>query len=130
MDRTIFEQFNNDFWRLFKVNENLFPNRKAATLGEWRKRSSAARSAMIKELETNGAPRNRNPYFFVQDFPEPEPHFLSGREQDDYWKSDAWVYRSEFLVQVKYRDEFKICTQETWHKFNLEKDRYIFPPRD
>ena len=124
-----------DFWFLFSAPEEML-NRESACRRLWEGQtfSRVKKQAIMKELidhQMNGTlTEERNPYFYLNNHDEPQPHFLSGREQDDYWKSDAWVYRSEFLVQVKYRDEFKICTQETWHKFNLEKDRYIFPPRD
>ena len=49
----------------------------------------------------------KNPYFFVLDFPEPQPTFLRGDEGGD-------------LVQVRYNGLYKICTRETMELFNLE----------
>ena len=49
----------------------------------------------------------KNPYFFVLDFPEPQPTFLRGDEGGD-------------LVQVRYKGLYKICTRETMELFNLE----------
>ena len=95
----------NDLWTHMHVDETLWPNRYAATFSLWRKRSHVARTAMASKVE-NGIGK-RNPYFWVQDFPEPSPTFLRGNETGD-------------LVQVRYNGLFKICTRETMNLFNLE----------
>jgi len=70
MDTTdIYEQFR-DFWTLFRPVER-FDNRQKCSRDLWLKRSQQAREAMIEHLKTQGAPLNRNPFFWIQDFPEP-----------------------------------------------------------
>ena len=70
MDTTdIYEQFR-DFWTLFRPAER-FDNRQKCSRDLWLKRSQQAREAMIEHLKTQGAPLNRNPFFWIQDFPEP-----------------------------------------------------------
>ena len=81
MDYEIIEQFNR-FWRLFKVDETLFPRRRAATLKLWIDKHPLAREAMLKEVEANGGPKVKNPYFYVQEFPDPEPQWLTGQGQE------------------------------------------------
>ena len=49
----------------------------------------------------------QNPYFFVQDFPEPQPDFLRGDEGGD-------------IVQVRYNGAYKLCTRATMELFGLE----------
>ena len=78
MDSDLYVQYC-DFWELFKTCER-YSNRKTAAFSQWRTRSEAARQAMINHLREKGAPANRNPYFWIQDFPEPEPTDWNGRK--------------------------------------------------
>ena len=48
----------------------------------------------------------------------PQPHFLSGTEQDELRK------RGVPMVQVKYDNKFLICTLKTADDFQLDKQRY------
>ena len=98
----------NLFEKVFRKFEPKFKNRLAATNLEWDKRSDAAQQAMYDAVkdEPDGS-ITRNPYFFVQDFPDPQPQFLRGDEGGD-------------LVQVKYGDRIKICTRATMELFGLE----------
>ena len=103
------------FWNAYKVNLAMWPNRKEATRREWNKRSDLAKKALIDAaLKNESDYGTKNPVFFVQDFPEPQPHFLSGQEQDECKKSRIP------LVQVKYDGKFLICTKETMNSFGLE----------
>jgi hypothetical protein len=67
---------------------------------------------MLEKAE--GGIGTKNPYFFVQDFPDPQPQFLSGVEQDECRKDGIP------LVQVRYGDRYKICTRATMDLFGLE----------
>ena len=93
----------NDFWNRAPIPPD-FCNRYYATRDVWDKRSPAAQKAMMANLSKVAG---KNPYFFVLDFPEPEPLFLKGNEGGD-------------LVQVRYNGLFKICTRETAQAFGLE----------
>ena len=102
------------FWKFFsKSMPTEFLNRKGATKIAFEQRSEVTQRAMI-EAAQEGAPGHpgdqQNPYFFVQDFPEPQPEFLRGDEDGD-------------IVQVKYNGMFKLCTRETMQRFNLEWSR-------
>ena len=70
------EEFNA-FWTAYQPDEIRFPNRRAATFVAWGKRSPAARKAMMDYVKDKGAPKWKNPYFFVIDFPEPRRETLS-----------------------------------------------------
>lgn len=104
------------FWNYFSPVPE-FHNRKGATKVAFEQRSEVAQRAMV-EAAQEGAPGhpgdNPNPYFFVVDFPEPQPTFLSGQEQDRLREQGIP------LVQVKYNGKFLICTRETKELFNLE----------
>lgn len=106
------------FWKFFSVSMPAeYHNRKGATKIAFEKRSEVAQLAMI-EAAQEGAPGhpgdNANPYFFVVDFPEPQPTFLSGLEQDRFREKGVP------LVQVKYNGKFLICTRATMELFGLE----------
>lgn len=97
----------NEFWEAYKVNEIRFPRRRAATFRAWNGRTPAARRAMLEQVKKEGAPEWKNPYFYVVDFPEPQPQWLRGDEGGD-------------IVQVKYNGAFKLCTRATMELFGLE----------
>lgn len=50
----------------------------------------------------------------------PQPEFLSGPDQDEYWKSPEWVKNRKPLCKVLYQGLYKICTEETMRTFDLE----------
>ena len=97
------------FWKFFNPAPE-FHNRRAATQMIFEARSHAAQRAMV-EAAQEGAPGhpgdNQNPYFFVQDFPDPKPVFLRGDEGGD-------------IVQVRYNGTYKLCTRATMELFGLE----------
>ena len=102
------------FWNLYEPAPE-FHNRYGATKVAFEQRSEVAQRAMIASLEEHpGMKGSPNPYFFVVDFPEPQPTFLSGQEQDRLREQGIP------LVQVKYNGKFLICTRETKELFNLE----------
>ena len=96
------------FEKFFKKFAHEFRNRYAVTNLNFGNRTEAAQLAMwdaVKD-EPDGSV-DKNPFFFVQDFPDPQPEFLRGDESGD-------------LVQVKYGDRIKICTRATMELFGLE----------
>lgn len=97
----------NEFWDAYHPNEIRFPRRRAATFRAWNERTPAARKAMLEKVKKEGAPEWKNPYFFVQDFPEPKPEFLRGDEGGD-------------IVQVRYNGAYKLCYRDTMKLFGLE----------
>ncbi len=97
------------FWKYFAPSAE-YQNRRAATQMIFEARSEVAQRAMV-EAAQEGAPGHpgdqQNPYFFVQDFPEPQPLFLRGDEGGD-------------IVQVRYNGAYKLCTRATMELFGLE----------
>lgn len=99
------------FWKDFSVSMPAeFHNRKGATKIAFEKRSEVAQRAMVEDAH-NGLPGRpgdpQNPYFFVVDFPDPQPVFLRGDEGGD-------------IVQVRYNGAYKLCTRATMELFGLE----------
>ena len=106
------------FWKFFSVAMPAeFQNRKNAAHIMFAERSEVAQRAMV-EAAQEGAPGHpgdaSNPYFFVVDFPEPQPEFLSGLDQDKLREKGIP------MVQVKYNGKFLICTRATMELFGLE----------
>lgn len=102
-----------EFWKQYKPDEIRFPNRKRATYRLWCDRLPATRKAMLAYVIENDVPKWKNPYFFVQEFSDPQPEFLSGQDQERNWKSGIP------MVQVKVGSRFLICTTQTQQDFNL-----------
>ena len=76
--RTMDTEFN-EFWDAYQPDEIRFPKRRAATFRAWHQRSPAARKAMLAKVKAEGAPKWKNPYFYVVDFSEPQPTNWNGR---------------------------------------------------
>ena len=72
-----------DFWQAYRPDEIRYPHRKPATYRLWCSRILPARQAMLDYIKTQGAPKWKNPYFFVQDFPEPAPTDWNGKKADE-----------------------------------------------
>ena len=105
MDFAIVEEFNR-FWYLFGVNERLYPHRRSCTLRLWMETPKEKRAAITDELERNGAPPNRNPYFYIQDFARPLIRTMS---YSDYYRKygtteerDGWHMANPTGNQVIY----------------------------
>ena len=103
-----------EFWKNYKPDEIRFPNRKRATYRLWRDRIPATQKAMLAYVTEHSVPKWKNPYFFVQEFPDPEPEFLSGQQQEQNWKAGIP------MVQVKYGGKYLICTKQTQQDFGLD----------
>ena len=101
-----------DFWFLFSAPKDKL-NRENACRRLWESTTftRAKKQAIIKELTNHQMDgtftEERNPYFFLNNFPEPQPTFLRGDESGD-------------IVQVRYNGAYKLCTRETMELFNLE----------
>ena len=99
------------FWKYFSMAMPAeYKNRRAATQMLFEARSEAAQNAIVEAAQEGGGGHpgdQQNPYFFVQDFPEPQPFFLRGDEGGD-------------IVQVSYNGGFKLCTRATMELFGLE----------
>ena len=99
------------FWKYFsKAMPPEFNNRMSATKIAFEQRSEVTQKAMV-EAAQEGAPGHpgdqQNPYFFVVDFPDPQPVFLRGDEEGD-------------IVQVRYNGAYKLCHRATMELFGLE----------
>ena len=101
-----------DFWFLFSAPKEML-NRESACRRLWESQtfSRAKKQAIMKELtehQMNGTlTEERNPYFYLNNYEEPQPVFLRGDEPGD-------------IVQVRYNGAYKLCTRATMELFGLE----------
>ena len=111
-DCLFLEEDFNAFWIGFNPKPE-FANRKKATWEIWKTKTPVARKKILEAVLSGslslgeGGGRGVNPYFFVVDFPEPQPVFLRGDEGGD-------------IVQVKYNGTYKLCHRATMELFGLE----------
>lgn len=105
--RTMDNDFN-EFWEAYKPNEIRFPRRRAATFLAWNERTQAARKAMLAKVKAEGAPEWKNPYFYVVDFPEPQPTNYNGRELPKIP-----------LVLARYKGQYGIFSTEEAENFGM-----------
>ena len=89
-----------DFWQAYSPDEIRFPNRKQATYREWCKRFPATRQAMLDYVNSNNVPKWKNPYFFVQDFPDKPPTNYNGSHEYDNLVAKGKLCTAEFNGQV------------------------------
>lgn len=99
-----------DFWASFIVPVE-YENRKNACRNLWATFSDVKKNAILCELqslcEEGRTTEERNPYFYLNNYEEPQPLFLRGDEGGD-------------IVQVRYNGTFKLCTRATMELFGLE----------
>ena len=88
------------------------PLQMEAAKDAWQKCSDVKKRQLIEAVKS-GAHFKPRLDWLIADFPEPEPTFLSGQEQDEYHRQGIP------LVQVKYNGKFLICTRQTMELFNL-----------
>ena len=107
---------HDKFWKFFSPAPE-YQNRYSATKVAFEQRSVVTQRAIVTAAQ-EGAPGhpgdNANPYFFVKDFADPEPQFLSGMEQDNARAA------GHTLVQVLHNGKYCICTKQTADDFNLK----------
>ena len=76
MEKALYIQFNEEFWRFFLGSE-LAQNRKGVAFEMWAQRTRVARKAMFCYLQEHGAPKE-NPFFWAKRFPDPTPTNYNG----------------------------------------------------
>lgn len=116
-DVNIIEEFNT-FWQNYKVDETRFPRRRAATLKLWINKHPLARAAMLAEVEAKGGPKGKNPYFYVQEFAEPEPTNYNGRR----------LQAGTRYVIAKYKGSYGTYSLDEARNFGMEIKQILAEP--
>ena len=87
----------------------------------WLEMPEQRRRAISTAVLAMEEPLQSNPYFYLADFGDPEPVWLSGRDMESIWSAGG------VCVQVKVGDKFKVTTKEDATKFGLEVYRELHP---
>ena len=102
-----------DFWASFIVPVE-YENRKNACRNLWATFSDVKKNTILCELqslcEEGRTTEQRNPYFYLNNYEDPQPVFLRGDEGGD-------------IVHVKYNGTYKLCHRATMELFGLEWNR-------
>ena len=104
-----------DFWILFSAPKDML-NRENACRRLWESQtfSRAKKQAIMNELtehQMNGTlTEERNPFFYLNNYDEPQPTFLRCDEPGD-------------IVQVRYNGAYKLCYRSTMELFGLQWER-------
>ena len=92
------------------------PLQMEAAKDAWQKCSDVKKRQLIEAVKS-GAHFKPRLDWLIADFPEPQPEFLSGLDQDKLREKGIP------MVQVKYNGKFLICTRKTMELFGLEWER-------
>ena len=111
--KALYVQYCKEFWDFF-LPSDLARDRKGITFEQWRQRTPAARKAMYLWLKENGAPK-KNPFFWVQDFPDPVP--------TDYNGCNGSLPTDQPLVIALYKGKAGIYARQDAEDFEMEIKR-------
>ena len=98
-----------EFWAEYRPAEK-YANRRSCTFGEWLKRSPPARKAMLAAVKKNSINPERNPYFWVQDYPEPVPKDWNGSR----------ILPDEPLVRALYKGRGGLYTHRDAEMYGMQ----------
>ena len=106
----LYSDYCDKVWTAFVASGNPHRNHKACASRMWCQRSPVARQAIIDCLARQGAPADKKPFFWIQDFPEPKPHNLNG----------CRVLPDEPLVRAVYNGQGGLYTANEARLFNMQ----------
>lgn len=98
-----------------------YRSRHRACVAMWLEMPEQRRRAISTAVLAMEEPMQSNPYFYLADFGDPEPVWLSGRDMESIWSAGG------VCVQVKVGDKYKVTTKEDATKFGLEVYRELHP---
>ena len=106
----LYAEYCDKVWATFVAADNPHRNHKSCAFRMWQQRSSIARQAIIDYLAEHGAPSDKKPFFWIQDFPEPQPTNYNG----------ARSFPQEPLVRAIYNGAGGIYTRREAELFNMD----------
>ena len=107
----LYKQFNSEVWRYF-ISSVYAKDRKGISFRAWVERTTAAKMAIHGYLSDYGSTfvQSVNPYFWLRDFPEPEPTNYNG----------ARSFPDEPLVRAIYNGTGGLYTRREAELFNMQ----------
>lgn len=109
-----------EFWTAYRPADK-FANRRSCTFSQWLKRSPPARRAMLDQVHRCSVNPDRNPFFWVQDFPEPVPKDYNGSREFDR------LILTTPLVTAEYKGKFGIYTLDDATAYNMKIKIHLNP---
>lgn len=96
--------FDTQLWpRLNRSGK--FNSRHRVCLARWQEYSERKRTAITKAVLSDIFAGADNPYFYLEDFEEPSPHYLTGKQCEDEWKAGRNVIVTMVNGSTKYVTE-------------------------
>lgn len=116
------EFFNAQIWpRLNKSGK--FNTRHRACVAKWSEYSDRKRSAISKAVLSDVFAGAENPYYYLEDFEEPGPAYLSGVQCEAEWKAG----RSVFVIKTEAG--FRYVTGADVQEFDLHPTNELKPQK-
>ena len=112
--------FDAQIWPLINSGGK-FNTRHRKCVELWQSFSDIKRQAIVKSVQSDIWAGCSNPYFYLEDFGDPQPHYLTGRECDRIWAAGGTVY------VVKVGESCKYVTAEDLKTYNLQPIREMAP---
>ena len=113
--QNLYDRFGR-LWDAMDVDEDMFPGRRAATFRIWKDKPEHIKKAMEDYLLEHGAPKKKNPYFFVAEFkikssePIGEPTDMNGRA----------LKKGVQYITAKYNGRWGLYSKDDVELFGLE----------
>lgn len=96
--------FDTQLWpRLNRSGK--FNSRHRVCLARWQEYSERKRQAITKAVLSDIFAGADNPYFYMEDFEEPAPHYLTGKQCEEEWKAGRNVVVTMVNGSAKYVTE-------------------------
>lgn len=115
--------FDSQVWpRLNRSGK--FNTRHKACVVKWGEYSERKRQAIVASVLSDIFAGCDNPYYYLEDFAEPEPHYLTGSDCDREWKAGRSVYVVDVGGTKKY------VTADDLQSFGLTPLRRMDPMSD
>lgn len=102
-----------DFWTAYRPADK-YANRRSCTFSQWMQRSPPARRAMLRTVQHGSVNPDRNPYFWVQDYPEPVPKNYNGTRE-----GGRMLESGEAAIAI-YKGKAGIYTRQEAEDFGME----------
>lgn len=116
--------FDTQLWpRLNRSGK--FNTRHKVCAAKWLEYTERKRKAITKEVLSDIFAGSVNPYFYMEDFEEPSPKFLTGRECEQEWKAG----RSVFVVKSP-EGQIRYVTEDDVKTYDLHPEQEMKPSED
>lgn len=101
-----------------------FNNRHRKCVALWASMTDTKKEAIVKAVLQDAFAGKENPYFYLQDFAEPGPHYLTPAEKEAEWRAGKNVYMCKIAEGV-----WRPVSTTDFVQYGLDKRPYnVMPP--